>query len=50
MFGTVSWDRLDKPTAMLVVHLIATMVGLVVLLTTALSPVWRVGFALGLRS
>ena len=49
MFGTVSWNRLDKPTAMVVVHLIATMVGLAMLLTTALSPLLRVGFALGLQ-
>jgi len=49
MFGTVSWNRVDKPTAMLGVHLIATIVGLAVLLTTALSPLWRVGIALGLQ-
>jgi cellulose synthase/poly-beta-1,6-N-acetylglucosamine synthase-like glycosyltransferase len=49
MFGTVSWNRLDRPTVMLAVHLIATVVGFAALLTTTLSPVWRVSTALGLQ-
>ena len=49
MFGTVSWNRLDRPTAMLAVHLIATVVGFAALLTSPLSPVWKVSVALGLQ-
>jgi GT2 family glycosyltransferase len=37
MFGTVSWHRLDRPTAMLAVHLAATVAGLLALLSAPLS-------------
>jgi glycosyltransferase involved in cell wall biosynthesis len=49
MFGTVSWNRLDRPVAMLGVHLIATLVGLAVLLTSPLSLGWRGSIALSLQ-
>jgi glycosyltransferase involved in cell wall biosynthesis len=49
MFGTVSWNRVDKPTAMLAVHLIATLVGLAVLPAAPLSLALRMFTALGLQ-
>jgi GT2 family glycosyltransferase len=32
MFGTVNWHRIDKPTAMMTVHLLATIGGFVILI------------------
>jgi cellulose synthase/poly-beta-1,6-N-acetylglucosamine synthase-like glycosyltransferase len=49
MFGTVTWDRLDRPTAMLAVHLIATVVGLAALLAAPPSLLVKVIAALGLQ-
>ena len=49
MFGTVSWNRLDRPTAMLAAHLIATVVGVAALLTFPLSLAWRMFTAFGLQ-
>jgi len=49
MFGTVSWNRLDRPTAMLAVHLIATAVGLTALVVGPLSLQGKVITALGLQ-
>lgn len=37
MFGTVNRRRIDKPTAMMVLHLLATMAGLAVLVTSDFS-------------
>lgn len=49
MFGTVSWSRLDRPTAMVTVHLIATLAGLAALLTDPWPPALKVITALGLQ-
>jgi glycosyltransferase involved in cell wall biosynthesis len=49
MFGTVSWSRLDRPTAVLAVHLVATVVGLFVLLVGPLSLLGKLMTALGLQ-
>ena len=49
MFGTVSWNRLDRPTAMLAVHLIATVIGFATLLIGPPSIALRMATALGLQ-
>lgn len=37
MLGTVNWHKIDKPTAMMSVHLLATIGGLIVLLASPVS-------------
>jgi hypothetical protein len=49
MFGTVSWNRLDRPTAVLAVHLVATVIGLATLLIGPPSIALRMSTALGLQ-
>ena len=49
MFGTVSWTNLDRPTAMLAVHLTATILGIVALLSAQVPIVTRFLIAIGLQ-
>ncbi len=49
MFGTVSWKNLDRPTAMLAVHLLATILGIVALFSAQAPIVARLLIAIGLQ-
>ncbi len=49
MLGTVTWHKIDKPTAMMSVHLLATIGGLVVLFASPLSVPVRFLIALLLQ-
>jgi len=49
MFGTVSWKNLDRPTAMLAVHLLATVLGMVALFSARFPIVSRLAIATGLQ-
>lgn len=49
MFGTVNKDGIDKPTAMMFIHLIATIGGIVVLVRGPGGPVTRTSLALLLQ-
>lgn len=49
MFGTVSWRNLDRPTAVLALHLLATALGVVVLFSTPLTIIPRLAIAIGLQ-
>lgn len=49
MFGTVSRKSLDRPTAMLALHLLATIVGILALFATDLPVGWRLPTAIGLQ-
>lgn len=49
MFGTVNRDRIDKPTAMMIVHLLATIAGLFVLIGGPFSWPMRGLIALSLQ-
>jgi GT2 family glycosyltransferase len=49
MFGTVTLDAIDKPTAMMFVHLLATIAGLTVLIASGWSWSTRVALALLLQ-
>ena len=49
MFGTVSWKNLDRPTAMLAVHLLATILGIVALFSAQVPGVTRLLIAIGLQ-
>jgi hypothetical protein len=49
MLGTVNWHHIDKPTAMMAVHLLATIGGLVVLLASAFTFPLRLGLAVALQ-
>lgn len=49
MFGTVNRDRIDKPTAMMFVHLLATVVGLLVLIASPFTWGVRGLLAVGLQ-
>jgi glycosyltransferase involved in cell wall biosynthesis len=49
MFGTVSWRNVDRPTAMLALHLLATILGIVALFSPQLPTVSRLVLAMGLQ-
>lgn len=49
MFGTVSWKGIDRPTAMLAVHIAATFGGIAALMSPALSIPSKLAVALGLQ-
>ena len=49
MFGTVSRHSLDKPTVMMIVHLLATLAGVAVLFAGTLGIFQRILIALGLQ-
>jgi len=49
MFGTVSRHSLDKPTAMMIVHLLMTITGVVVLVAGPVNFLWRVAIAIALQ-
>lgn len=49
MFGTVSWKTFDRPTAMLAVHLLATILGIVALFSAQVPIVTRLLAAIGLQ-
>lgn len=49
MFGTVNRDGIDKPTAMMVVHLMATITGLLVLAAAPFSLLMRALTAVSLQ-
>jgi glycosyltransferase involved in cell wall biosynthesis len=49
MFGTVSWKNLDRPTAMLAVHLLATLLGFFALFSLQLPIFSRLAIAAGLQ-
>lgn len=49
MLGTVDWNHIDKPTAMMGLHLIATIIGLLVLAVSPFSLFVRLGIAVLLQ-
>jgi hypothetical protein len=49
MFGTITHHRIDKPTAMLGLHLLATMAGLTALVVAPLPLSWRLTILLVLQ-
>jgi len=49
MLGTVNWHKVDKPTAMMIAHLFATIGGLVVLFAGPFSLPLRFGIAVLLQ-
>ena len=49
MLGTVNWHQIDKPTAMMTAHLIATIGGLAILLAGPFSLPWRLVIAVLLQ-
>ena len=49
MFGTVTARRIDRPTAMMVLHIVATVLGLVVLADSSLELWQRVSAAIALQ-
>lgn len=49
MFGTVNWHQLDKPTTMMFTHLLATIVGLIVLVGAHFSLPVRILVAFSLQ-
>jgi GT2 family glycosyltransferase len=49
MLGTVNWHHVDKPTAMMIAHLLATIAGLVILFAGPFSLLLRLGIAVLLQ-
>lgn len=49
MLGTVNWRQIDKPAAMTLAHLLATVAGLFVVVATQFSPITRLLLAMLLQ-
>ena len=49
MFGTVTARRIDRPTAMMVLHIVATLLGAIILADPSLDPWQRVAATVGLQ-